>query len=252
MSDTQPFEIKPTSCDQAQETIFGLIEAEPVAMAEQAALTVHLAQCANCQAYQQTMGNLSLSILNLEEVPVPIALEERIVSRIAQEDRLLKTNTLSSTVHRFPWKKYGAMAASVLVLAVVIPLTLKNTQPEQSNPTVALRNGTTDEMILQPSNARRIQLQPKPVLDEVKPESKPQIQSGQEQRDQRVKLEIQPKPIAQNNTTVKVKPVETVDVEAGTQQLAFAGSMGNSLLHTYASETESDVYYDPVSTLVGF
>jgi hypothetical protein len=252
MSDSQPFEIKPASCDWAQETIFGLIEGEPVAMAGQAALTAHLGQCANCQSYQQAMENLSLSMLNLEEVPVPIALEERILSRIGQDNRRLKTNPLPSTLHGFPWKKYGAMAASVLVLAVVIPLTLKNIKPEQSNPTVALLNGTTDEMILRQSSAKRIQLQPKSVLDQVKPESKPPVKSGQEQRDQRVKLDIQPKPADQNNATVKVKQTETAEVNEGTQQLAFAGSMSNPLHHTYASETESDVYYDPVSTLVGF
>jgi hypothetical protein len=249
MSDTQPFEMKLTPCDRAQESIFSLMEAEPITIADQAALIDHLAQCHHCQAYQQAMGNLSLSILNLEEVSVPVALEERIMSRISQEYLLLKNN-LSSTATRFSWRKYIAMAASVLVLALVIPLTLKNINPEKSNPTVALHNGTTDEMILRQSPPRHIQQ--KTVLVELKPENESKIQSGQEQRDQRVKRDVQPKQKAQDNATVEVQQTETADVKEGTQQLAFAGSMGNSLQHTYASETESDVYYDPVSTLVGF
>ncbi|WP_373533484.1 hypothetical protein [Vampirovibrio sp.] len=261
MSDTQPFKTELTPCDRTQETIFDLMEAEPVSQAEQDALSAHLGQCASCQAYQETMNTLSLSIVDLEEVPVPVGLEARIMTRIAQDDSSRSQAIPISCHPRFRWKPYGALAAAVLMLAIVIPITLKNGTPDQQNPTVAMLNGTTDEMILQQSGRPKV-APAKPSLDEVQPQSKPPVQSGKEQRDQLVTSEINPKATVSRQAPAERAAEKTVqpsdeksdleaDIEKGTQ-LAFAGSMGNSLQHTYASETDGDVYYDPVSTLVGF
>lgn len=217
MSDTQPPELKLTPCDRAQETIFSVLEAEPVSIAEQDALTLHLTQCQTCQVYRETMGNLSLSMMELEEVPVPIGLENRVMARIALGEQTSLHNLMAKQ-NRSQWKKYGSIAAAVLVLAVAIPLVFQSVEKSQ---TVALRNGTTDEMILEQSNNKRL----KPQSTQGETEGKPQTNGEKEQRDQ------------------------LVESTADGAQLAFAGSQ---LRHTYASETESDVYYDPVSTLVGF
>lgn len=267
MSNTQPPELALSPCERAQETIFSQIEAEPVSLADQAFLASHLETCGDCQAYQQSMSHLSDSLGEMEDVPVPVGLADWIMARIADESTTLQTPVVVGGANRFHWRKYTSVAAAALLLAVAIPLVLKGVSPNepasnrasQSNGrTVAMQSETSDELILRQAQQKPTQVQNLPN------EETPKVQPQQGGRDQKSRLSVtESNVVAQapkkKATNVPAQPVrqarpskvviaETHEVD-GTQ-LAYAGAM--NLQEAYASDSESDVYYDPVSTLVGF
>lgn len=267
MSNTQPPELVLSPCDRAQETIFSQIEAEPVSLADQQFLESHLETCDDCQAYRQSMTHLSDSLDSLETVAVPVGLEDRIMARIAEETAVAQEAVAVGGANRFQWRKYTPVAAAALLLAVAIPLVLKGVQPSgtesgvatrPAGQTVAMQNKTSDELILEQAQQKPNQVQSQPS------EEAPKTQPQQGGRDQKSRLSAADSSVLaqapkKKATNVPAQPVrqarpakvmiaETSEVD-GTQ-LAYAGAM--NLQEAYASDNESDVYYDPVSTLVGF
>src|SRR5687767_8281428 len=96
-------------CARAQDILFDLQEAQMeagsgiiVTAEDQSRLERHLADCAHCRSYRQTMTNLAQSVTQLEPVPVPAGLEDRIIAKISLEASFSK-NALPSG---FQWKKY--------------------------------------------------------------------------------------------------------------------------------------------------
>lgn len=278
MNYSQPPELVFSPCDRAQETIFTLMEAEPVSEAEQDFLILHLSDCEQCRIYQESMGYLSASLTDLETVVVPAGLEERIMAKVQAEKPVSVTPIRPK---RSVWLKAGPVAAAVLVLAVAVPLVLRNLTPsstpgpnvasKQVAPTVAMQSDTSDEVILQEGRAPKLsqpeseKKQIKTETETVEPKSKPI--KNRDLRNQlaestpvvitqapeivdiaSVNTSSLPSKAAQASQPVPVAVVETDDSEP--LQLAFAGSL--NVQEIYASEEESDVYYDPVSTLVGF
>lgn len=276
MNNTQPPELVMPPCERAKDTIFSQLEAEPVSLADRRFLETHLETCNDCRAYQQSLSHLSDSVSDLEEVPVPIGLESRIMARIAAEAAPVKVPAAVGDMSRSPWRKYTPVAAAALILAVAIPLVLKGVSPDLSDSklansklaaqtdkqaarqTVAMQSKISDELILEQTRQKPAQAQTQPAEEE------PKVQPQQGGRDQKNRLSttdagviaqtpkkkaisVPAQPVRQARPA-KVMIAETSEVD-GTQ-LAYAGTM--NLQETYASESESDVYYDPVSTLVGF
>lgn len=284
MNYSQPPELAFSPCERAQDTIFSLMEAEPVSEAEQDFLILHLSDCENCRSYQESMGYLSASLTDLETVVVPAGLEERIMAQVQAEK---PANVVPIRPQRSVWLKAGPVAAAVLVLAIAVPLVLRNLTPSstpgasvvaskqvapQVAPTVAMQGGVSDEVILQEGRAPKLS-QPEPEKKQIKTETetvepKSEPVKGRDQRNQLAEstpavIAQAPKKVTAPAGNVSSQPSKTVRASQSTApvevaatedseplQLAFAGSL--NVQEIYASDDESDVYYDPVSTLVGF
>lgn len=250
MTDLRPPEPDTTACDRAQEFIFSLMEAEAVSETDQQWLEAHLERCSDCRAYRRTLGMLSVSIADIDEVSVPAGLEDRIMARIAEESPLSGVDANPSSFRPRPWQKYSPIAAAVLILAVAAPMIFRgfntdqpldgSSQPEAGR-TLAVQSGNTDQL-LEKSLSEKINPVPAETThsnstQNARPEVQPR--SGRDQRDQ-------------------LSADEPQDGAASSQingmQIASANTANFSqhFKHTYASDNEKDVYYDPVSNLVGF
>ena len=225
-------------------------------------------------SYQQSLSLLTDSVQDLDVVPVPQGLEAQIMARIAQEATPAQAPVVVGGAARFQWKKYSMVAAVALLVAVVTPLLLNGVQPSGTGAdlaarsdkqpealrTVAMQGKTTDELIMDQAAREKPMAIQQPLPAEESPQGQPQ-QGG---RDQKSRLSAEaPNTIAQaprkkaNNGSAqpvrqarpsKVMIADTQDVDG--LHLAYGGTM--NMHETFASDTENDVYYDPVSTLVGF
>ena len=101
-------------CEQTQEAIIALLDNEYVPE-QQALLAKHLPECPSCQAYQDSMQHLTLSLSQIDEVPVPEGLELRIMDRIAEESTqpgTRQTVSAGTGPRRGKWLKAAPIAAA--------------------------------------------------------------------------------------------------------------------------------------------
>ncbi len=271
MNTTHSPEFTLSPCDRAQDTIFSLQELEPVSAEAQTFLALHLVTCEDCQAYQQTLMHLSASMMDLNDEPVPAGLADRIMVQVAQTSTE-STGTLIQT-NRFQWKKMMPVAAAALLLVVAIPLVSRQFGSEPSGSvanqttgkpaqTIAMQNGTSDELIMQEANQTQNkavvetpepEVAPKPAVDKT-PDAGQDVVQPHKGQDDRNRMTVQKLPavVAQAPVKAPVQAAKPLPAQASTPvdetQLAYGGSMNEA----YASDNEGDTYYDPVSNLVGF
>ncbi|HEY9685659.1 MAG TPA: anti-sigma factor [Coleofasciculaceae cyanobacterium] len=292
MTNLQPPEQDINFCARARDLMIGALEGDAAAELDRAFLDTHLAECANCRSYRQTMQHLAISLKNVQEIPVPAGLSDRILERIA-------TEAPNSTVisGRFGWKKAAPIAAAVLVVALAIPLALNILGPKpDGGPEIAQGNfagemplpgpgpeemsiGVEDPFGDEPDQS----MQPPPqglmprqaIMPQQQGESPAGMYnngasayqgqgplSGQGQGDAWGGNASMPNgghqgqgyggPMDGSSSNGRSQTAYPVDPS----MMASAGTSTDTGMDdpssAFASENEGDLYYDPVSTLVGF
>jgi hypothetical protein len=225
----------PMQCSQAQAAILALLDDE-CSPAQQAALAQHLPVCAPCQAYQESMRHLTLSLRKLDPVSVPAGLEDRILARLAtaaaEADSPIAP-VANAPSRRGAWFKAAPMAAAALVFALALPWmaqTLHFTGKNQPNATDLMRSVAqyqTGSPRQQIPNAMPTVTLPASVAAH-SPAGQPELLASQ----------------SNHSAVVAGLPDHS--------EVASAMPSSVNLDSTYASSDESDVYYDPVSNLVQF
>lgn len=228
-----------TACQQAQ----ALLTEQSMALPseeflfnpdDEVLLVQHLAGCEDCRTYQNSMKHLTNSLRNLDTVPVPVGLMDRIMQNIEQEESPKTTQTGTPKKHakkQFGLRPMMAVAASMLLLALVFPM-LQNSEKEaltESHPTVATSQPTTPQpstpnVAIQKTSAESVLTAPSQrIASASSPHTKPASQTVQ----------------VDTSQIASAKP----DAELVDEELAFAGER---------DADSSDVYADPVGNLVGF
>ena len=265
-------------CARAQDIIFDLQESEmeagsgiAVAANDQALMYRHLADCDHCRAYRKTLSHMTGSLAQPELSPVPAGLEDRIMARISQEMSSIQAPVSANS----RWQKYMPMAAAVLILALAIPLVFKTMNPSQNGSQLAQSpQGTPYAAELQPEDLTEVASLPAQIHS-VEPiqassdgnQGHPQLRMEQMEEISNAGNSHSPKMQEQQrhyNNPEHTEPYRgtledgqssggnyNVDPSAlaSAAPLQNVGQLG---LDTLASDDEGDVYYDPVSNLVGF
>jgi hypothetical protein len=283
MINQQPSDPFSIDCARAQDIIFDLQESAMesgsgiiVPADDQVLLQAHLAACTDCRLYRKTMVHLTASLTELAPMPVPTGLEDRVMKRLTTEDRAVSTSPSS---YKQPWKKYAPIAAAVLVLVLAIPLILKSMSTSPSGQQLAQQPAQTAE--LQPIDLAELATLPEriqpidPMEQATAPEQAPQAQSSfgnpgmdpsphplnrqpltqQHSQQERQSLHYAPGSRNPNESLAYEKqPGNGNNYRVDPSALASAPQQnpGQLLRDTFASDDEGDVYYDPVSNLVGF
>ncbi len=251
-------------CHQAQELALMTLEHEEILETDQLFLNRHLLECASCRAYQRTMVNLIRSVQDLDQVPLPTGLTDKIMARVAAEADA-SASSAQVMPGRFGWKKAAPIAAAVLFIALAVPLVMNQLQP-QSNQLAYQANPLPSDRMLGPDGT--------PMMHHPEPA---EAHNGQ--------MAMNGQPHELPNVHGAVNPNHPHYANQGShhgsagQSLAYGGGGRNSQSDNgYArqpdidslqiasaspdpmsemnaavfSDSEEDVYYDPVSTLVGF
>lgn len=238
MSNKQPPQPPSTLCEQTQEAILTLLDDEFDAE-QQAILAQHLPDCKACQAYQESMQHLTLSLRKMDEVPVPAGLEDRIMNRIAQENEN-KPSRQDERERVIPLRKSSGpkmapIAAAIMTLALAIPLVYQAVAPNLANHTTMQANAPQNIASRIPSQTAA----PAPKLGAVTGSSNAAVSPKPTTTDNE---EGAPTASADDNSAASNNPTDVADA------LPTAMSVDNA----YASKKEGDTYYDPVSNLVEF
>lgn len=283
MNNPQPPDIFSADCERVQDTLFSLMESEPnmpteLNAADQSFLDQHLLSCANCRMYRQSIQHLKQSLADLEPLEVPAGLEDRIIGEIAaiaepiaveqpaaQPVATSSHASGSNTVVPFRWKRLAPLAAAVMVVALAIPILMQTfgpqpvqpgqqvaQLPQQSTPkavpTVLPADTTgnhiaSDTEVVQPAKTELTAHQP--TASVTQPAARQVAHTRLAPSTARNVAE--PTPAATQTTTTSEPETDITQIASALPQ-----SASQHFSDTYASTTEGDVYYDPVSTLVGF
>jgi hypothetical protein len=290
MSNLQPPEQNAVFCARARDLMIGALEGDAVAEPEHAFLDTHLAECANCRSYRQTMQHLAISLKDVQEIPVPAGLSNRILEGITTEAP--NSRVVSG---RFGWKKSAPIAAAVLVVALAIPFALNAFGPTpDGGPEIAQGNfagempppgpeemsiGVEDPFGDEPDPSMQIPppgLMPRQAIMPQQPGESPEGMyhggasayqgqgplSGQGQVDAWGGNASIPNSSQQgqgyggpmDGSPSNGRPQAAYPVDPS--MMAAAGNSADPGIEdpstAFAGENEGDLYYDPVSTLVGF
>jgi negative regulator of sigma E activity len=224
-----------TACTQAQALLTEQSMALPsddflFSPNDETLLLQHLASCADCRNYQNSMKHLTDSLRDLDAVPVPEGLMDRIMQTIEQEEVVKQSpaSTQRMTKKHFWLRPAMAMAATMLLLVLALPMLQQNEKETVTNHTIAT---------VQPAEP----LPSKQVI----PPSKPTLESPAQPLSEKA---VSSAPAASAKTAAR--PTRTVD----TSQIASA-----RVDTEFASEedltftpTDPEGYTDPVGNLVGF
>lgn len=209
------------TCEQAQalmmETALALPSDEFLLNAEdETRLERHLTACDECQAYQNSMKSLTVSLRSLD-IPVPAGLADRIMQAV-ESDEVPHLPTVKPA-NRFRWLM--ASAAAVLLLFVTLPET--DRQPAEQPLAAKKPVLTKTEIAAKPA--------PEPLA------SVPQVERVQETAISTSKPDEAPLAYAVDTSQLaSARPdADSLDI------LAFAGN-----------PIEPEGMNDPVGDLVGF
>ncbi|MCE3234674.1 MAG: hypothetical protein K0Q50_854 [Vampirovibrio sp.] len=246
-------------------------------------LEKHLLTCEECRLYRQGLQHMTQSLSGLEAVGVPAGLEDRIMANIAElagpeaiepevsEQEVAPVATLAAvpTQSRLAWKRYAPLAAAVMVIALALPFLTNPFAPRhhQAGQPVAQRPATTSPTSAIPTPSTG---QPAPPHHEATSSptklatvpAKSSASTSETLKTATVTRTIanapQPQTTPRHGAQPASRPSAVQSASTGTEtdvtQIASAlpQSASQHFSDTYDSASESDVYYDPVSTLVGF
>ncbi len=275
----QPPEFLSADCERVQDALFSQMETDvPVALNPdaQAFLDAHLIHCQSCRLYRHSMQHLQLSLQELDMVETPVGLEARIMGKIAALPPVESPEKREPIKQAAPgglnWKKFAPLAAAVLVVAIAIPMVTQTLAP-QPHP------ATGQQVAQAPTASKAISVpqgKPAPIAPQeiatVRPSENPeqsisnkpapthphktlaqQATSAAGINGQQLAYNPSDNSDFQTEDNTAPEASTTADNTTDATQLASASqSISQSFGDTYASEKENDVYYDPVSTLVGF
>lgn len=279
----QPPEFLSADCERVQDALFSQMETDvPVALNPdaQAFLDAHLIHCQSCRLYRHSMQHLQLSLQELDMVEPPAGLEDRIMGKIAAlpptETMEPRESVSQAAPRKLNWKKFAPLAAAVLVLAVAIPLVTQTLAPQPHPATgqqvaqapavrskaVSIPQGKPTPIVpqeiataLPSANLEQpVSTAPSPVVHPHKALARQATNTAGINGQQ---LAYNPSDNSDFQTEDNAAPEASTTAGNTTDatQLASASasqSISQPFGDTYASEKENDVYYDPVSTLVGF
>jgi len=250
--------LSPT-CQQTQEAILALLDQD--CLDEQAELIAHhLPNCASCQAYQESMQNLTLSLKSMKPIMPPIGLEQRILQSLAsahdeqsntQQDHPQSTDS-SFSQYRKPAAKLGprlaTLAATIMTIALALPLIYQALTPNHMD-------GFSDLFRQVPKSQQSASLE----------DTQSNLQSPTAIHDVHTGIVLEQPlpnvPVPQSTRQVTIKPLSTERISSNpvaksenqtTQTEVASLPSAQSVDNTYASNHEGDIYFDPVSDLVDF
>ena len=283
MTNQQPPEFLSADCERVQDALFSQMETDaPIALNPdaQAFLDAHLIHCQSCRLYRHSMQHLQLSLQELDMVEPPAGLEDRIMGKIAAlqpVEGLEKREALNQAAPGgLNWKKFAPLAAAVLVVAVAIPLVTQTLAPQPHPPAgqqvaktpaihskaISIQQGKPAPIAPQeiatalPSKnpEQPVSTAPSPVVHPHKALAR-QATNTAGINGQQLAYNPSDNSDFQTEDNATLEASTAADNTADATQLASASaspSINQPFGDTYASEKETDVYYDPVSTLVGF
>jgi anti-sigma factor RsiW len=295
MTNQQPPEPMTMDCARAQDLIFDALEADettPVPAEQEASLERHLADCDACLVYRHTLQNLSVSLSDalsdIEDVPVPAGLEDRIMANIAQN---AAPHSEPSRLALFGGnaRRYAPLAAAVLVIALAIPLVTQMIHPggtPSDTPQVAqgvhsaasvpdatpTSQTQTPAQTMEPTQLASVPNAEQPVASSLPETTQPGTtqtgaitapasarhgSSNHTHATTRTSVAHNPDaqsnfPAAANANNTSSTSNNTIAVDPSSLASALPQNASQQFSSTYGSESENDVYYDPVSNLVGF
>jgi|GEM_PF-3903672 len=255
--------LSPT-CQQAQEAILALLDQD--CLDEQAELIAHhLPNCASCQAYQESMQNLTLSLKSMEPLMPPIGLEQRILQRLASaHDKQSDTQQhhpqsepeqatdSSFSQYRKPAAKLGprlaTLAATIMTIALALPLIYQALTPNHMD-------GFSDLFRQVPQSQQSASIE----------DAQSNLKSPAAIHDVHTGIVLEQPlsnvPVPQSARQVNIKPLPAERTSSNpaaksenqtTQTEVASLPSAQSVDNTYASNHEGDIYFDPVSDLVDF
>ena len=246
-----------SNCQQAQEAILALLDQDdlnhPDRIEQQALIARHLPGCPACQAYQQSMQNLTLSLKNMEPVAVPDGLEQRILQSVALPDspqEAIPSNQSEPERTAFgkrgqPVNKLAPIAATIVAIALALPLVYQALTPNRMNGLTSIVTGQKENLN---SSATQIHsstaintMHTSSTLEEPLPDL-PLLQPS------RKVANI--KPLAAE--PISVQPAEVEPGQTDQTEVALSLPSAQTVDNTYANNHEGDIYFDPVSDLVDF
>lgn len=236
------------TCIDIQELIAWQLEAEasgnPPAPEALAQLEAHTGACESCRAYRQTLHNLTASLAELDPVPVPDDLADRIMTRIQPAARP------AARIPQAPsYRKYLPVAAAALLLALVVPFLLNG--PGENSPGTQVATTQTEVPPVTGESPDR------PADVEVAGGSEGPVEEGGagagaiQSSDPIEKQPSATPPGLQEAVTVAEAPPAVAPVQTGTAYTQVELAM-TTVTSNFGYENEDDIYYDPVSELVGF
>lgn len=229
-------------------------------------LTEHLSRCESCRVYSQTMNVLTHSLAELEDMPFPANLEDRIMESIALQESSSSTRARSGIEILFSKRQIAGIAAAVAVLVmaavgfqgVFLP---RGEQPEaqiaqlSSQTVFPVQSQKTDRqpasalsgaVSVQQQYAHRqtaLPVQKKVVI--AQPSRAQSDPSGSDKK-QKSDLPIQPE-------SRQVKNAEVVDHEVlASVSLSNVSNPFQNSYNTVVNAEENELYQDPLSDMVGF
>lgn len=291
MTNPQPPDLFSADCERVQDALFSLADAEmnheanrlsasELNEADRLFLEKHLLTCEACRMYRQDMQYMAQSLSGLEAVGVPAGLEDRIMANIAKlvgPDASSASNQAVTSVAtlvaapaqpRSSWKRYAPLAAAVMVVALALPFITQSFGP-QSNPagpqqvaqrpagqTPAMPGSPTEHAALPQHNATSgpAELATVPAKGTTSKSATPNTNTTQATHTS-ASVQTATRPTitpAANQSPVDSTAAQPADTDVTQLASALPQSASQHFSDTYDSASESDVYYDPVSTLVGF
>jgi hypothetical protein len=223
-----------TACTQAQALLTEQSMALPsddflFSSDDETLLLQHLASCADCRSYQSSMKHLTNSLRDLDAVPVPEGLMERIMQTIEQEEVIQHTAAPARrTAKKHFWLRPAmAMAATMLLLVLALPMLQKDEKGATSHTVATVQPA-------QPLSKQQVVPHSETTLEN------PIAQAPSEKT-------VHPAPLPVKTVARQAKSIDTSQIASAKIDAEFASE--EDLAFTTA---DSDAYTDPVGNLVGF
>jgi hypothetical protein len=279
------------SCEHAQTLLVDMLpesfaEGSMPSAEDLAFLERHLLDCRACQVYQEDMAMLTASMTELDDVPVPDGLADKIMQRVAMDvsisapslgepepaltvppvpvmERAAEPSRTSKVVP-LRWAKAVPIAAAVLLLALAVPSIMKTTGQHASAPEVAVK-----PVVNQPAPAvPEVQSPAAAVTETEHVAAVPAMTTtlkAVESTAQPASVAAQPASVAAQPASVMARPAAMAQPESAqlaslpaTKASVRSSRAASSLADVDASELVASVpdmggdYEDPVSNLVGY
>ncbi|HEY9745751.1 MAG TPA: hypothetical protein V6C99_05995 [Oculatellaceae cyanobacterium] len=202
---------------------------------DEAFLSEHLATCSRCASEKRRLSVLTTSLRRLDTIPVPSGLEERIMQAVEADSagQATKTEQRAATGGRL--RPLLAVAASLLLLALVLPSLMDGNHPSKQHhrSEVAMNN-------------------PQPAAPEAVRQSKPQVMQKADPATQQAAPTREPnKLVSPQQQKVKVLIAEETS-PVDTSRIASAAPVLSQADDLLLPMEEGEPFGDPVGNLVGF
>ncbi len=230
-----------TPCETIRDLVLWALDEAPPAP-EQRLLESHLAECPACRAYQQSMEQLTGSLRGLESVVPPADLADRVMAQVQSgASRRGKPQAGGQPFLR----RYLSVAAAVLLLALAIPLIMQGLSGHDGKPGGQVASVKPRLAVIPSIQPTENPTQPEEALPNTGQQAPPTTLAQNPGTSTPVSGLHEP-------VTATIPPASTTTtVEASTAYDQVEVAMAH-VTEDMNHQGEDDIYYDPMSELVGF